>query len=275
MRSSPAPIGRWPAWRRRIWPTRWPGIRGSGTGPEPPQRAGLMRVKAPRPAGHGRSRPEFRARPRPGSRRWRAGTGLTRSGSGTSTWCARPGAAERSWWPCSGSGWATTRAPSGTWCGASSGRSTRSGCGSCWNPERETGRERAGEHRMSAVTTHVLDTARGVPAAGVLVWLEQVSGAGRTEIARTRTGYDGRAPGLGPQKLPPGTYRLAFDTAEHSARLRAASDVAASHGAATEGAASHDSGSNAGRCHGATRPGAFPPDRSLTLTARTPHLAAA
>src|SRR5260221_11072040 len=107
---------------------------------------------------------------------------------------------------------------------------------------------------MSAVTTHVLDTARGVPAAGVLVWLEQVSGAGRTEIARTRTGYDGRASGLGPQKLPPGTYRLVFDTAEYFARLGAASEGAASEGAASEGAASegaasHDGGSGRGGSH--------------------------
>jgi 5-hydroxyisourate hydrolase len=65
---------------------------------------------------------------------------------------------------------------------------------------------------MSAVTTHVLDTARGVPAAGVQVRLEHISGDGGSEIARTRTGYDGRASGLGPQKLPPGTYRLVFDT---------------------------------------------------------------
>jgi 5-hydroxyisourate hydrolase len=70
---------------------------------------------------------------------------------------------------------------------------------------------------MSAVTTHVLDTARGVPAAGVQVWLEHVSADGRTEIARTRTGYDGRASGLGPQRLAPGTYRLVFDTAEYFA----------------------------------------------------------
>ncbi len=47
---------------------------------------------------------------------------------------------------------------------------------------------------MSAVTTHVLDTARGVPAAGVPVRLERVSETGRTEIARTRTGPDGRVP---------------------------------------------------------------------------------
>ena len=66
---------------------------------------------------------------------------------------------------------------------------------------------------MSAVTTHVLDTARGVPAAGVMVRLEQVSDSGRTEIARARTAADGRASGLGPDRLPHGTYRLVFDTA--------------------------------------------------------------
>ena len=75
---------------------------------------------------------------------------------------------------------------------------------------------------MSAVTTHVLDTARGVPAAGVQVWLEHVSSEGRTEIARTRTGYDGRASGLGPQRLTPGTYRLVFGTAEYFAGLGSA-----------------------------------------------------
>jgi hypothetical protein len=56
-------------------------------------------------------------------------------------------------------------------------------------------------HAMSAVTTHVLDTARGVPAAGVQVWLEQVCVGGRTEIARTRTGSDGRAASLDLQRL--------------------------------------------------------------------------
>ena len=105
---------------------------------------------------------------------------------------------------------------------------------------------------MSAVTTHVLDTARGVPAAGVRVWLEQVSGTGRTEIARTRTGYDGRASGLGPQKLPPGTYRLVFDTAEYFARLGAGSEGAGSEGAGSEGAGSR---------------GAFFPEVAITVTA--------
>ena len=71
---------------------------------------------------------------------------------------------------------------------------------------------------MSAVTTHVLDTARGIPAAGVLVRLERVpgSGAGQPgaggEIGRARTDADGRAGDLGPAELDAGTYRLVFDT---------------------------------------------------------------
>ncbi len=70
---------------------------------------------------------------------------------------------------------------------------------------------------MSMVTTHVLDTARGTPAAGVMVCLERVSGTGRTEIARARTDGDGRAGSLGPEQLAPGTYRLVFDTGDYLA----------------------------------------------------------
>jgi 5-hydroxyisourate hydrolase len=82
---------------------------------------------------------------------------------------------------------------------------------------------------LSAVTTHVLDTARGVPAAGVAVRLERVgagsgtgggtgtgtgtgTGSGTGEIARGRTDADGRVRDLGPARLPAGTYRLVFDT---------------------------------------------------------------
>jgi 5-hydroxyisourate hydrolase len=66
--------------------------------------------------------------------------------------------------------------------------------------------------QVSAVTTHVLDTARGVPAAGVAVRLEQVSGPEPVEIAVSATDRDGRARSLGPTRLPPGRYRLVFDT---------------------------------------------------------------
>jgi 5-hydroxyisourate hydrolase len=70
---------------------------------------------------------------------------------------------------------------------------------------------------MSVVTTHVLDTARGMPAAGVMVRLEQVTDNGAAEIARARTDDDGRVRNLGPEQLPAGPYRLVFDTAEYLA----------------------------------------------------------
>ena len=63
---------------------------------------------------------------------------------------------------------------------------------------------------MSPITTHVLDTARGLPAAGVAVTLER--GPDWTEIGSGRTGNDGRIAGLGSPRAS-GTYRLRFDTA--------------------------------------------------------------
>ncbi len=66
---------------------------------------------------------------------------------------------------------------------------------------------------MSAVTTHVLDTALGRPAAGVPVRLEQDT---RT-LATAITDRDGRVGELGPTHLQPGTYRLVFNTAAYYA----------------------------------------------------------
>jgi 5-hydroxyisourate hydrolase len=62
---------------------------------------------------------------------------------------------------------------------------------------------------MSAITTHVLDTARGRPAAGVAVTLER--GPDWTEVGSGRTGDDGRLAELGSPEAP-GPYRLRFDT---------------------------------------------------------------
>jgi 5-hydroxyisourate hydrolase len=72
---------------------------------------------------------------------------------------------------------------------------------------------------MSAITTHVLDTARGHPAAGVAVVLEFKSSGGWTEIGRGETDADGRlrellAPDF---DLAKGAYRLTFDTARYFA----------------------------------------------------------
>jgi 5-hydroxyisourate hydrolase len=70
---------------------------------------------------------------------------------------------------------------------------------------------------MSTVTTHVLDTALGQPAAGVAVRLERVSDAGPEEIGRASTDADGRVRDIGPPLLAPGAYRLVFATAEYFA----------------------------------------------------------
>jgi 5-hydroxyisourate hydrolase len=69
---------------------------------------------------------------------------------------------------------------------------------------------------MSAITTHVLDTAAGKPAAGVRVRLEDGNG---TQVAVGTTDDDGRVRSLGPDLLPPGTYRLVFDTAGYFAGI--------------------------------------------------------
>jgi 2-oxo-4-hydroxy-4-carboxy-5-ureidoimidazoline decarboxylase len=73
----------------------------------------------------------------------------------------------------------------------------------------------------SAITTHVLDTARGVPAAGVPVRLDRVSATGTEEIGRARTDADGRVRAIGPGRLPPGTYRLTFATGDYFSDLNA------------------------------------------------------
>jgi 5-hydroxyisourate hydrolase len=67
-----------------------------------------------------------------------------------------------------------------------------------------------------AITTHVLDLSRGMPAAGVPVTLEQgTAGGGAWDvIGRGETDADGRLRTLMPGDAPPvaGLYRLVFDT---------------------------------------------------------------
>ena len=71
------------------------------------------------------------------------------------------------------------------------------------------------------ISTHVLDTALGVPAAGVRVRLERVSEGGAEEIGRASTDSDGRISEIGPRQLPSGTYRLIFGTGEYFEGLNA------------------------------------------------------
>lgn len=70
---------------------------------------------------------------------------------------------------------------------------------------------------MSTVTTHVLDTGRGRPAAGVPVRLERVTSGGAEQVASGTTDADGRIRELGPEGLAAGTYRLVFGTGDYFA----------------------------------------------------------
>lgn len=65
---------------------------------------------------------------------------------------------------------------------------------------------------MGRLSTHVLDTARGRPAAGVRIALYRVSGNSHKKIAEVVTNNDGRtdAPLLQGDALKEGQYELVF-----------------------------------------------------------------
>lgn len=71
------------------------------------------------------------------------------------------------------------------------------------------------------LSTHVLDTSRGAPAAGVDVVLYR-AGAKRAELARARTDADGRIGKLG-EALEAGWYELVFSVGPYFASLGCAS----------------------------------------------------
>jgi 5-hydroxyisourate hydrolase len=64
---------------------------------------------------------------------------------------------------------------------------------------------------MSAITTHVLDTSRGRPAADIYVELHRKSGDSWKSVGEGRTDANGRCQSLmGGAQLETGTYRLLF-----------------------------------------------------------------
>ncbi|MBM9595245.1 hydroxyisourate hydrolase [Roseitranquillus sediminis] len=67
------------------------------------------------------------------------------------------------------------------------------------------------------LTTHVLDTAKGVPAAGIRVTLYRLDGAERTRLAEAVTNDDGRtdAPILGREDFATGSYELEFAAGDY------------------------------------------------------------
>lgn len=81
------------------------------------------------------------------------------------------------------------------------------------------------DEKMSGyLTTHVLDTARGTPAAGIEIALYRVSGNSHKKIATAVTNADGRTDGpiLPEGKFKTGTYELIFFAGEYLRRTGAA-----------------------------------------------------
>lgn len=75
---------------------------------------------------------------------------------------------------------------------------------------------------MAGVTTHVLDTAHGRPAAGVTVRLYALANGGaRRLVAEAVTNADGRtdAPLLDPKGARAGTYEIEFEVGTYFAGI--------------------------------------------------------
>jgi 5-hydroxyisourate hydrolase len=70
---------------------------------------------------------------------------------------------------------------------------------------------------MGRLTTHVLDTARGVPGAGITIELYRYDGDKRAPVKRVATNEDGRcdAPLLEGAELKSGTYQLEFHAGDY------------------------------------------------------------
>ena len=67
------------------------------------------------------------------------------------------------------------------------------------------------------LTTHVLDTARGCPAAGLCIELFRLSGDRREAVAQMMTNADGRtdSPILPSETFATGSYELVFHAGDY------------------------------------------------------------
>lgn len=70
---------------------------------------------------------------------------------------------------------------------------------------------------MGKLTTHVLDTANGCPAAGMQVTLLRLNDSGAETLQTLQLNHDGRAdaPLLEGATMVPGRYRLVFSVAPY------------------------------------------------------------
>jgi 5-hydroxyisourate hydrolase len=74
---------------------------------------------------------------------------------------------------------------------------------------------------MPRLTTHVLDTARGIPASDMTIDVQVIEGGARRLIATAVTGPDGRTttPLLSDDRSAVGIYELTFHAAAYFARV--------------------------------------------------------
>jgi 5-hydroxyisourate hydrolase len=70
---------------------------------------------------------------------------------------------------------------------------------------------------MGHLSTHVLDTAHGCPAAGMAVTLLRLDAGGPVTLKQLRLNHDGRADGplLDATTMAAGRYRLSFEVAPY------------------------------------------------------------
>lgn len=70
---------------------------------------------------------------------------------------------------------------------------------------------------MGQLTTHVLDTSAGLPAAGIRIELHALAAAGPALLASTATGGDGRCPAplLAGSEFRSGRYALTYFVSDY------------------------------------------------------------
>ncbi|PZQ88674.1 MAG: hydroxyisourate hydrolase [Leifsonia xyli] len=75
--------------------------------------------------------------------------------------------------------------------------------------------------QASRLTTHVLDTMNGIPAAGISIVLVRLEGDEETRLVEQTTNDDGRcdAPLLEGDAFAAGTYELRFDVRSYFSRV--------------------------------------------------------
>lgn len=74
---------------------------------------------------------------------------------------------------------------------------------------------------MTQITSHILDTSRGLPAQGVLITLTQQQDSGWVTLGSSTTNDDGRVGDFigGNDVLPAGVYKLMFQFGDYYQKL--------------------------------------------------------